>query len=112
MDKSTIEYAMKRKDAFYIDDTDSKSGPVVRWNSNDRIPFQDMLEAFVSLGYIGQLELQNSLDQRQIEDSIAIEAYRKNYKGPSEEEMFEMSAAFGSGQRVVNSLTGHVYVTK
>ncbi len=112
MDKRTIEYAMKKKDAFYIDETNSKSGPVVRWNTSNNIPFQDMLEAFVSLGYIGQLELQNSLDQRQIEDSIAIEAYRKNYKGPSEEEMFEMSVAFGPGERVVNALTGHVYVTK
>jgi len=108
MDKSTIEYAIKQKDAFYIDETDSKSGPVVRWNTSNNIPFQDMLEAFVSLGYIGQLELQNSLDQRKIEDRIAIEAYRKNYKGPSEEEMFEMRSAFGAGERVVNVLTGTV----
>lgn len=112
MDKSTIEYAMKQKDAFYIDETNSKSGPVIRWNDSNNIPFQDMLEAFVRLGYIGQLELQNSLDQRQIEDRILLEAYRKNYKGPSEEEMLEMSAAFGPGERVVNALTGHVYITQ
>ena len=108
MDKSTIEYAMKQKDAFYIDETDSKSGPVVRWSSNDSIPFQDMLEAFVSLGYIGQLELQNSLDQRQIEDSIVIEAYRKNFKGYDSETLAEMRSEFGSGAAVVNVLTGTV----
>ena len=108
MDKSTIEYAIKQKDAFYIDETDSKSGPVVRWNSNDSIPFQDMLEAFVSLGYIGQLELQNSLDQRKIEDRITIEAYRKNFKGYDSETLAEMRSEFGSGSKVVNVLTGTV----
>ena len=108
MDKSTIEYAIKQKDAFYIDETNSKSGPVVRWNTSNNIPFQDMLEAFVSLGYIGQLELQNSLDQREIEDSIALEAYRKNFKGYDSETLAEMRSEFGSGAAVVNVLTGTV----
>ncbi len=108
MDKSTMDYAMKQKGEFYIDETNSKSGPVVRWNSNDSIPFQDMLEAFVSLGYIGQLELQNSLDQRKIEDRIAIEAYRKNFKGYDSETLAEMRSEFGSGATVVNMLTGTV----
>jgi hypothetical protein len=108
MDKSTIEYAIKQKDAFYIDETDSKSGPVVRWNTSNNIPFQDMLEVFVSLGYIGQLELKNSLDQRQIEDRILLEAYRKNFKGYDSETLAEMRSEFGSGAKVVNVLTGTV----
>lgn len=99
----------KYKTQFYIDETNSKSGPVVRWNSNDRIPFEDMLQNFVDAGWIGQLELDNSLVQRKIEDRIAIEAYRKNYRGPSEEELFEMRAAFGPGETVVNILTGDTY---
>jgi len=53
--------------------------------------------------------VENSLAQRRIEDRRAIEAYRKNYKGPSQEDMFEMQAAFGPGAQVVNVLTGHRY---
>jgi len=111
MDNSTVEYAMKRKDAFYIDETNSKSGPVVRWISNDRIPFEDMLETFVSLGYISQLEQQSSLAHREIEDGTAIKSYRENFKGYDSETLAEIRAAFGAGVNVVNVLTGHEYTT-
>ena len=99
----------KRKEDFYVDETNSTSGPVVRWNSNDRIPFGDMLSEFATAGWISMQTVENSLAQRRIEDRRAIEAYRKNYKGPSQEEQFEMRAAFGSGAWVVNVLTGHKY---
>lgn len=99
----------KRKEDFYVDETDSDTGPVVRWNSNDRIPFGDMLAEFARAGWISVQTVENSLAQRKIEDRISLEAYRRNYKGPSEEELFEMRAAFGAGARVVNALTGHEY---
>lgn len=101
----------KYKAQFYIDETNSESGPVVRWNTNDRIPFEDMLQEFVTAGWIGQVELNNSLRQRKIEDRIAIENYRKNYRGPSQEELFEARAAFGAGKKIVNVLTGTEYTT-
>lgn len=99
----------KRKEDFYVDETNSATGPVVRWNSNDRIPFGDMLAEFAHAGWISVQTVENSLAQRRIEDRRAIEAYRKNYRGPSQEERFEARAAFGSGARVVNVLTGHEY---
>ena len=99
----------KRKEDFYVDETNSATGPVVRWLSNDRIPFGDMLAEFARAGWISVQTVENSLAQRRIEDRRAIEAYRKNYRGPSQEEMFEARAAFGSGARVVNVLTGHEY---
>jgi len=99
----------KRKEDFYIDETNSDSGPVVRWSSNNRIPFGDMLAEFAHAGWISVQIVENSLAQRQIEDRISLENYRRNYRGPSEEEQFEMRAAFGSGARVVNVLTGHEY---
>ena len=99
----------KYKSQFYIDYTNDATGPVVRWNSNDRIPFEDMLENFEDAGWIDGQMYSNSVEQRKVEDRIAIEAYRKNYKGPSEEELFEMRAAFGPGETVVNVLTGHTY---
>ena len=99
----------KRKEDFYIDKTNSDSGPVVRWLSNDRIPFGDMLAEFTNAGWITVQEVENSLAQRKIEDRISIENYRRNYKGPSQEEMFEARAAFGAGARVYNIFTGTSY---
>jgi len=99
----------KRKEDFYVDETNSATGPVVRWLSNDRIPFGDMLAEFARAGWISVQTVENSLAQRRIEDRIALEAYAKNYKGPSQEDMFEMRAAFGPGAQVVNVLTGHRY---
>ena len=99
----------KRKTDFYIDETNSTTGPVIRWKNNDRIPFGDMLSEFANAGWISRQEVENSLAQRKVEDRQSIEAYRKNYRGPSQEEMFEMRAAFGSGAKVVNVLTGHKY---
>ncbi len=40
------------------------------------------------------------------ENKKVIAEYRKNYKGPSEEEMFEMRAAFGAGATIVDIFTG------
>jgi len=99
----------KRKEDFYVDETNSDTGPVVRWNSNDRIPFGDMLAEFARAGWISVQTVENSLAQRKIEDRQSLEAYRQNYKGPSQEELFEMRAAFGAGARVVNAITGHEY---
>jgi len=99
----------KRKDDFYIDETSTESGPVVRWNSNDRIPFGDMLTEFANAGWITEQTVENSLAQRKIEDRKAIQAYVDNYRGPSEEEMFEARAAFGAGATVYNVFTGTSY---
>ena len=98
-----------RKSDFYIDWTSDATGPVVRWSSNDRIPFEDMLQEFEDAGWIDGQIYSNGVNQRVVEDRIAIEAYRKNYKGPSEEEMLEMRAEFGAGAKIVNVLTGHEY---
>jgi len=99
----------KYKSQFYIDETNSATGAVIRWNSNDRIPFEDMLQNFVDAGWITAQELRNSVEQRVEEDRIAIEQYRKNRRAPSAEELFEMRAAFGAGARVVDVLTGEEY---
>ncbi len=96
------------KTQFYVDETREETGPVVRWNSNDRIPFQDMLEYFVGQGWIDQLTLENSLRRRRQEDAESIAAYvaRRAQTGYSDEERFEMRAAFGAGARVTDVFTG------
>lgn len=94
---------------FYIDETKAEFGPVVRWNSSDNIPFPDMLTEFLLAGYIDQDTVVNSINARKAEDKIAIEAYISNRQkyGYSDEEKFEMQAAFGDEQ-VVDIFTGEL----
>lgn len=95
---------------FYIDETNEVSGPVVRWRSNDRIPFEDKLQEFLGKGLIGKLELNNSVRQREIEDQAFLAEYARN-KGPSAEERFEARAAMGPGVEMVNVITGHRWIS-
>ena len=44
--------------------------------------------------------------KREAQTAAFLDSYRKNYKGPSEEEKAEMRAAFGTGTTVVNVITG------
>lgn len=94
---------------FYIDDTNSEFGSVVRWVSSNNIPFPDMLTEFLVKGLIDQQTVTNSITARKIEDAISIEAYIKMRQrvGYSDEERFEMRAAFGDEQ-VVDMFTGEM----
>ena len=44
--------------------------------------------------------------KRETQTAAFLDSYRRNYKGPSEEEKAEMRAAFGEGATVVNVVTG------
>lgn len=94
---------------FYIDETNEEFGPVVRWNSNDRIPPKDVLKEFLSLGLIDGVVLDNSILASSKELSKFLESYRSNYRGPSQEEILEARAEFGPGARIVNVITGTSY---
>ena len=92
---------------FYIDETNEVSGPVVRWVSSNNIPFEDMLERFLLAGVITDTEMANSIAYRKVEDKAFLEAYvaqRQKY-GYTDEEKFEMRAAFGD-EEVVDVFTG------
>ena len=104
-----IENAKKYLDKFYLDETRDEFGPHVRWKSNDRVPFDDMLECFVALGWINNQERENSNAARDADTEAFFAEYRANYRGPSEEELFEARAAFGAGATVVNVITGDRY---
>ena len=91
---------------FHIDETNSETGPIVRWNSNNRVPFNDMLENFMKAGLIDQQIVDNSNAARKAEQIDSIKAYcdyRKKY-GYSNEEKMEMRAVFGK-DKVVDALT-------
>lgn len=92
------------KNEFYVD-----TNGVVRWNSNDQVPFDDMLTTFLVRGFIEQENVIMSMNTRKAEAAKAIESYVANRQkyGYSDEERFEMRAAFG-GEEVVDIFTGEV----
>lgn len=81
---------------------------VFRWNSNDRVAPDDILQSFEAAGLITNEVLNRSLEVRKEEDAAAIAEYiaRRQRVGYSDEEMFEMRAAFGEGAEVVDIFTG------
>jgi len=93
---------------FYIDNT-VVDYPVVRWISNDRVPFKDMLENFFVAGLIDQQIVLNSIETHNAEQRDSIQEYI-NYRqkhGYSNQEKREMKAAFG-GETIVDVFTGQV----
>lgn len=79
---------------------------VIRWKSNNSVPPKDILEfwAYREKPFNYKLAEQT----RKKEDDEFLEEYRKQMANhqPSEEELFEMRAAFGEGTTVVNVFTG------
>ena len=73
-------------------------------NRIGRVLMDDMLE---KLTYITDTVDEEATKAARAEEvSISLEAYRRSYKGPTEEEKAEMRAAFGTGSRVVDIITG------
>lgn len=94
------------KEKFYIDE--NVDAPVVRWKSNNNIPPEECIDAFLKVGFISLQESINSTEQREIETAKTIQDYIERMKNhvPDDEEMYEMRAAFGEGTPVVNVFTG------
>lgn len=96
-------YIMK----YTKDDITIDTNGVVRWNSSNNVPPDDILTEFLLANIISQEEVLRSISKRKEEDIAFLEAYvarRKKY-GYTDEEKFEMRAAFG-GEEVVDFLTG------
>lgn len=88
---------------------------VVMWQSNDRVPFEDMLTDFAEAGFIGFIDVRRSLAYKDKQDAEAIAKYieaRKNRTPEQiEEERLEARAALGPGEQVVNVFTGETFYT-
>ena len=85
---------------------------VVRWRSNDKVPFLDMVTDFATLGFIADFQVELSENTRKIEQTAFLKEYMFAQANRSEEEKNEermmAQAAFGSDARVVNVITGEV----
>lgn len=93
---------MSKTANFYID-----GNGIVRWDSNDQVPFDDMLTNFLIAGFIDQENVILSMNARKAESLKALDDYiaRRQKYGYSDEEKFEMQAAFGN-EEVVDIFTG------
>ena len=102
----TAEEIIKNFDDAYMD------GDVVRWVSNDNVPFLDMVTDFATLGLIADFQVELSENTRKIEQAAFLKEYMIAQANRSEEQKNEermmAQAAFGSDAKVVNILTGEV----
>ena len=102
----TAEEIIKNFDGVYMD------GDVVRWVSNDNVPFLDMVTDFATLGLIADFQVELSENTRKIEQAAFLKEYMIAQANRSEEQKNEermmAQAAFGSDAKVVNILTGEV----
>jgi hypothetical protein len=81
---------------------------VIRWNSSGNVPPADILAEFLAAGMVSPEEVLRSTAMKEEEDTAFLRAYiaRRQKTGYSEEEMYEMRAAFGPGETVVDMFTG------
>ena len=79
---------------------------VVRWTSNNRVMPKDCREILSHTVYRDLYSEEASRAAEEAETAAFLDSYRKNYKGPGEEEKDEMRAAFGTGTTVVDVITG------
>lgn len=79
---------------------------VVRWTSKNRVMPKDCREILSHTVYRDLYSEDASRAAEEAETAAFLDSYRKNYKGPGEEEKAEMRAAFGVGSTVVDVITG------
>ena len=79
---------------------------VVRWKSINRVMPNDCREILSHTVYRDLFSEDAGRAAEEAETAAFLENYRKNTKGPSEEEKAEMRAAFGTGTTVCNIITG------
>jgi hypothetical protein len=105
-----MSYAIKQ---FEEGNTYFDEDGVIRWKSSNNVPPQDCLAEFVAAGLITFNVANKSQEQKKIDDAASIAQYvegRANMSAEQkQEEMFEMRAAFGPGEKVVNVFTGETF---
>lgn len=90
------------KEDFNVD-----TNGVIRWNSSNNVPPTDILTEFLTAGFVTQEEVLRSISMSKIEQEAALRAYveMRNKYGYTNEEKFEMRAAFGD-EEIVDFFTG------
>ena len=115
---SNPKNAFQRNEAERLKDkifnkTNIENG-ILRWNSNDQVPPTDVLAFADFLGVAFDLDL--SIETKETEQMNFLDDYinarATRSKEQIREEQAEMRAAFGTGETVVNVITGERIVLK
>ena len=79
---------------------------VPRWNSNNQVPPNDILELWHYMNL--PFDFQKAKAAREADTTVFLDQYRRTNTGRQRtpEELYEMRAAFGSGEVIVNVITG------
>lgn len=90
-------------------------GNIARWHSNNSIPPKDIIEFWEFTGITEQynIDVDECTETRDAETIAELDAYRKsreNYE-MSDEEIYELQSAFGTGEEIVDVITGKKYYT-
>ena len=85
------------------EDSEIRNG-VLYWKKSGNIAPNDTAENAITLGY--KIDMKKHRKARDEYVDKSLEEYRKNWQQPSEEELFEMRAAFGTNTTIVDVISG------
>ena len=89
---------------------DPKDVNVLLWKSNDRSPMDDLMSQWLELGLIDLADFRATAKARKAQNDAFFAEYREARKNRTPEqiaeEAFELRAAFGPGETVVDVITG------
>ena len=87
------------------DNIEVEEDGAAKWTSSGNYLPADVVEKLTFAG-ADFFSAEATAAKREAQTAAFLDSYRRNYKGPSEEEKAEMRAAFGEGITVVNVITG------
>ncbi len=82
------------------------TGGVYRWNLSGHVVPDDTMILAVRFGLASPDYVETTAAASRIETQMALEAYRRQARRPSAEQMAEMRNAFGPDAHVVDVITG------
>lgn len=85
---------------------------VARWTTNGQVPPADAMALLEALGFVSAEVVAASATVRDAETAAFFAEYRRRQPAvPSDEEQYEMRAAFGPGVEVVDVISGRRWTT-
>ena len=97
-----VERAVRKADELAIVD----SNGAIRWKNNGSYLMDDFCEMLEYAGY--QFSRKATAKARNLQVKKVLREYELQYTGPNTEELAEMRAAFGTGETIVDVITGDV----
>lgn len=103
--KQAIQYLHKIEEEVFKGEITIDSDGVAR-NCIGRVVVDEVANALDYIIQDGSFRLDKTVEAREVEDAQFIKNYIAQDRGPSDEEIIEMKAAFGEGTTVIDVLTG------